>query len=179
MNGMRSTPHQGDAMTRNEALKVAIESLAYDKETGNLTWTKPIGFKKSVIGQIAGSVDSRGYRSVYLKGFNFRAHLLCWILAYGVKPTKEIDHINGIKDDNRLNNLREATRSENCINRKLFSNNKSGFKGVHWREHAQRFTANIYKNKKRISLGYFDTAEKAHDAYLKAAHEIHGEFAKN
>ena len=161
-------------MTKDDALKIAAKSLHYNSETGVLIWS--IG-RADRIGNIAGYVDSSGYRKVMVKGFNFRAHVLCWFIHHGKLPNGEIDHINGKKDDNRMDNLREATRSQNCMNMKLRSDNASGFKGVYWREHAKRFTANIWKDSKRKSLGYFDTAEQAHDAYVKASKEVHQEFA--
>lgn len=163
-------------MIKNQALMIAKESLIYNHESGVLTWLKG---RADRIGKSAGNVDSSGYRKIMIGGINFRAHRLCWMLAYGEYPNMEIDHINGIKDDNRLCNLRQVTRSENCMNMKLRSDNKSGFKGVYWREHAKRFTANIWKDGKRKSLGYFDTAQQAHNAYVQAATHIHGEFANS
>lgn len=161
-------------MTKNDALKIAIESLHYDPKLGRLIWSKA---RADRIGKVAGHVDRSGYRKIMVKGFNFRAHRLCWLIHYGTEPDGEIDHINGIKDDNRIENLREATRSQNCMNMKLRSDNASGFKGVYWREHAKRFTASIWKDGKRKSLGYFNTAEQAHEAYVQASACAHGEFA--
>ena len=161
-------------MTRLEALQVAIDSLKYNQETGELVWVKG---RSDRVGKVAGNVDSRGYRKIMVKGHNFRAHRICWVIAYGSEPANEIDHINGLKDDNRLRNLREATRSQNCMNMKVRSDNKSGFKGVYWREHAKRFTASIWKDGKRKTLGYFDTAEQAHKSYIQASINMHGEFA--
>lgn len=161
-------------MTKDEALTIAKESLSYNAESGVLIWSKG---RSDRIGKNAGNVDSSGYRKIMVGGINFRAHRLCWMLAYGEYPNEEIDHINSIKDDNRLTNLRQATRSQNCMNMKLRSDNKSGFKGVYWREHAKRFTASIWKDGKRKTLGYFDTAEQAHKAYVQASINVHGEFA--
>jgi len=161
-------------MTKNEAAKLAPEFLYYNPKNGVLIWSKG---RADRIGKAAGYVDDSGYRKVSIKGFNFRAHRLCWLIHYGTEPDGEIDHINGIKDDNRIENLREATRSQNCMNMKLRSDNASGFKGVYWREHAKRFTASVWKDGKRKSLGYFDTAEQAHEAYVQASACAHGEFA--
>lgn len=90
----------------------------------------------------------------------------------------QIDHINNDKLDNRKANLRICTQAENARNRPRPSNNKSGFKGVIWREHTKGFSASIVRDGKRTYLGYFHTAEDAARAYNRAAIEKHGEFKK-
>lgn len=162
-------------MTKDEALQMLVSSLQYNQETGYLIWVKARSHR---IGKIAGHVGCSGYRKIGCKGYMFRAHRLCWFIVYGVMPEYEIDHINGLKDDNRLCNLREATLSENRTNVKLRSSNTSGFKGVCIVNRiAKPYRAAIQKNRRRISLGNFETAEQAHDAYVKASIKFHGEFA--
>ncbi len=95
----------------------------------------------------------------------------------------DVDHINGDRLDNRKENLRICTRAQNCQNKKLRRDSKSGYKGVYERLETQRFKAYIsdpttaYPKKRHISLGHYATAEEAARVYDKAAKEIHGEFA--
>lgn len=90
---------------------------------------------------------------------------------------EEIDHINGNALDNRRENLRIATRSQNAMNTRMYANNKTGFRGV--RRTKNKYEASITSDGKRYPLGFFDTAEEAHEAYKAKAKELHGEFATN
>lgn len=97
----------------------------------------------------------------------------------GVSPDKrQPDHENGVTLDNRRNNLRFATSSQNAMNRRKTSANSSGYKGVHWHKGHQKWCAQIKVNGKSIHLGYFDTPEEAHAAYCEAATRLHGDFAR-
>lgn len=104
------------------------------------------------------------------------AHRLAFAIMTGRWPEDEIDHINGKRDDNRWENLRAATRTENRWNTDKRKDNKSGFKGVH--AHGDKWRAAIQHNKQRIDLGIFDTAQQASDAYVKRQNELHKEFAR-
>jgi hypothetical protein len=88
-----------------------------------------------------------------------------------------IDHINGIRDDNRWINLRTATRQENCYNRGKQLNNKSGYKGVSWNNSRSKWVAQIVINGKKKHLGLFIAKEQAYYSYCEAAKKFHGEFA--
>jgi len=90
----------------------------------------------------------------------------------------EPDHISGNRLDNRKQNLRPATRSQNLMNKGMQSNNQSGYRGVHWFKHASLWTAKIQKNRQVTHLGYFHTPEEAAHAYDGAARELFGEFAR-
>ena len=98
--------------------------------------------------------------------------------VYGHWPEKEIDHINCVKDDNRIANLRIATRGDNCHNSSKPRNNTSGFKGVDYHKHTKKWRARITVNDGQISLGYYHTPEEAHQAYCRKAKELFGEFAR-
>jgi len=92
-------------------------------------------------------------------------------------PATEIDHHNGNKSDNRWFNLRRATHAENAQNAVLRIDNRSGYKGVNWRPTNGKWQARIQYSGRRVSLGYYDTVEEAHAAYVSAASRLHGEFA--
>jgi hypothetical protein len=92
-------------------------------------------------------------------------------------PPAEIDHINGLPADNRLANLRLATHAENGRNSRR-RKSSSGLKGTHWRPERNVWVGQIKKDGKRFFLGHFATAEEAHAAYVKAAAELHGQFAR-
>lgn len=93
------------------------------------------------------------------------------------KSNEMVDHVNGDKFDNRDENLRIATRSQNMMNTAVPSNNKSGFKGVNLDKRSGRWRAYITINKKQISLGYFETFESAVEARTKANEMYQGDFA--
>jgi hypothetical protein len=88
-----------------------------------------------------------------------------------------VDHINGAKADNQRSNLRVCTRSQNNMNRAMQGNNKSGFKGVYWCRREEKWLAKVRVDGKRITVGAFDTAESASEAYKAAATQYYGEFA--
>ena len=95
---------------------IARRFLAYDPETGVITWR--ISPRYGIAdGSIAGSVIKRGYITVTFLGFNVTAHRLAWLLHHGVWPARVIDHINRVKTDNRICNLRDVSQAENLKNR--------------------------------------------------------------
>ena len=102
------------------------------------------------------TTDSQGYKRLQVERKSIRQHRVAWYLAYGYWP-KEVDHINGDKSDNRLNNLRECTRSTNMLNRPAQSNNKLGVKNVWWHKQAEKYALTI----KGKHIGLFDTVEEA------------------
>ncbi|HUX18998.1 MAG TPA: AP2 domain-containing protein [Acidithiobacillus sp.] len=99
-------------------------------------------------------------------------------LIMNAQPGEEVDHIHHSTLDNRKSELRLCTGSQNQHNRGLQTNNTSGYKGLCWFKQRQKWQANIMLNGKKKHLGYFTTPELAHEAYCKAAHELHGSFAR-
>ena len=164
------------------------ERLDYDPETGVFTWKNLASTPENsgwvdswnlrFEGKPAGSPGKRGHLCIALDNKKYYAHRLAWLIVYGLWPIDEIDHIDGDKINNRITNLRAATHSQNAHNRSKNNNNKSGFKGVTWQSHAQKWRADIMVEGETLNLGYFCTKEEAAEAYADAAHRLHGEFAK-
>jgi len=155
-------------MLTQERLK---DSLSYNHENGIFTWIGRV--PKRYIGRKAGHVGQQGYRRMRIDGDRYMAHRLAFLFVYGIFPEYEIDHKNGNRDDNRIENLRQATRSENGQNQKKFKTNTSGFTGVSWCKYDKKWNSRIRINGKLIHLGYFKTAQEAGEAYLSAKKKLH------
>lgn len=155
-----------------------IELLDYSPETGQFRWKVTRNARFARAGDVAGSLDRHGYRQIKIDGRLHLAHRLAWLWKYGEWPEGDLDHINLNADDNRIANLRLATRSENHANRRARVDSKSGLKGVHFEKARGCWIAHIVWRGKRRKIGRFATAEEAYDAYCKAAKEQWGEFAR-
>jgi hypothetical protein len=149
--------------------------LDYDAETGTFTWRDGRWF--GLAGKVAGVKTVAGYIKVGVDGRVYSAHRLAWLHVTGAWPAHQLDHIDGERGNNRLANLREATRTQNSWNKKRAKHSTTGFKGV-WRSGA-KWAATIRKNGRPVYLGTFETAEEAHAAYVTAAQEHFGEFARS
>lgn len=152
-----------------------LEALDYDPETGDF-------FRLDIAlrgGAPIGSYLDNQYKRICIDYQEYLAHRLAWFYVNGEWPSNDIDHINGVRGDNRICNLREATRQENLRNGRGRPS-KSGLKGVNFRSGLTRpWYARIYPEKgRKIHLGYFLTAEEAHAAYCEAATKYFGEFAR-
>lgn len=147
--------------------------LDYNPDTGIFTWlVRPNNFVK--IGQVAGALNGRGYLTIRVNYVHYPAHRLAFLWMIGTWPKNETDHINGVRTDNRWTNLRDVTKSENIQNLGgPRADNASGFIGVHFAKDRGAWRAGIRVNGKHHNLGYFNTPEAAHAAYLKAKHELH------
>jgi hypothetical protein len=156
--------------------------LRYDPEAGKLYWLdrqNNKSFNTRFSGKEAGTAKDRyGYLQIEIININTRSHIIAWALHYGLYPSDELDHINGDRADNRIVNLREATRSQNNMNTALAKNNTSGAKGVHFFKVTNKWSSFIKINRKSIHLGYFLTFEEAVDARKKAEIRYHGEYAR-
>lgn len=147
--------------------------LDFDHESGLFVWRKKPSIGVNA-GDSAGCVTKHGYISIRVKGVSYQAHRLAWLHHYGEWPEHEIDHINGNKADNRIANLRDVSRKENCENQlRPQRHNNSGFLGVSWAKNEKKWKAQINHHGKKMAIGYFDSPEKAHDAYLSVKREIH------
>lgn len=145
--------------------------FSYDNGTGRLTWKIDRGARKTK-GKIAGWTNNNGYAHIQIDEKTYSAHHIVWLYHNAELPKFCIDHINGIRTDNRIENLRRATNGENQQNqRKPQSNNKSGFLGVV--KFGKKWKAQIGDGGKRIHIGVYETPELAHKAYLEKKRELH------
>lgn len=140
--------------------------LSYSPETGIFTWK--VSHPRAKEGSPAGATDLYGYVVVRLDGVLYKAHRLAWFYVKGEWPTKNLDHINQIKGDNRIANLRCVDQSTNMHNAKIKSTNKSGYAGVCWRQDRHKWCARIKIGYKSIFLGNFDRKDEAIQARQKA-----------
>ena len=153
----------------------ATELLTYCPTNGVLQWrkTRP----GCVAGAKAGTL-SNGYLQVQIDLVFHRAHRVAWLLHYGDWPSKGLDHRNGERADNRIENLREATPAENARNRGLCRRNKSGKVGVHEIKQSRRWGAGIWLKGRQVSLGRFECREAAIAARCEAERHYFGDFAR-
>ncbi len=151
--------------------RIVSDGLLYDPAVGVFIWLTPKCYRMKV-GDIAGSRDAYGYRKIKWLGKSVFAHRLAWFLVFGEWPSEQIDHVNGDKSDNRLENLREATRAQNAANRAGW---RDGLKGA--APCKDRWSAGIKVGGRRKHLGCFATELEAHEAYVQAAASVHGEFS--
>jgi hypothetical protein len=148
------------------SFKELCETFSYDENTGELKWEVEKSFKIRK-GHSASTDSGNGYKKVMLNGKNMYVHRIIWAMKYGEFP-EQIDHINGIRSDNRLSNLRKADNLLNSHNHHKFRETNSGFRNVYFDKRYGTFRATIYSNGKRIYMGTFITAIDAHKAVLDA-----------
>ena len=163
--------------------------LRYDPATGRFTWiynpSLSVARNRRFAGKEAGSITRSGYRTINISGtqateLEFAHRLAFWfMLGEPLHPEIEVDHINGDRLDNRWSNLRAVDHSANGKNKGMSRANKSGFKGVHFRQSCQlKWRAQILVDGKKIMLGHFATAREAAMVYDEAAVLNHGIYAK-
>lgn len=161
-------------------LHAARQRLSYDPVTGVFRWLQVRNSK--LLGMVAGGRDRHGYLQIMIDGKMYKAHRLAWLFVHGEWPEGEIDHKNRVKWDNRIENLRVATSSENKTN--TFRGQVSGFPGVYLEKRSMKspYKTQIGYFDKRLGksvakhLGVFSTPEEAHEVYDLACQLVHGEF---
>ena len=146
------------------------ETLRYDQETGNFIWLVSKGSKKA--GEIAGTINDDGYIIIRVNGKRYMAHRIAWFLLKGKMPDGDIDHINGNRKDNRIENLRDVSRSVNLQNQRS-PRNGNKYLGVTWDKRNKKWFSQITVGHKHINIGRFNTAEEAHAAYVATKRKLH------
>ena len=153
-----------NALTRYRAL----ECLSYDASTGAFMW---IAGKRK--GQAAGCLNGvSGYVQISIDGVSYKAHRIAWLIEHGEWPAAMIDHVNGVRNDNRIENLRAATAKTNSENRRFPSSGTAAEKlGVTFRN--KKWQARITIDSVVCHIGTFDTCDEAFDAYLAVKRRVH------
>lgn len=161
-------------MKNEESIELVREYLDYCKDSGLISWIKsPTGVVKS--GSPAGRLDSKGYLSFHFRRKKFKAHRVAFAIYHGRWPDV-IDHINGIKTDNRIENLRECTHEQNMQNSRVYvkKDKTSKFSGVcRTASKKSPWSAHIRVKQQLHYLGVFSSEIEAHHAYLAAKAELH------
>lgn len=148
-----------------------LSVLRYDPDSGIFTWLQQTSVRVNV-GDVAGNTSKEGYRRIFIDGDSYQAHRLAFFYMTKRWPSRFIDHINAVRDDNRWINIREATDALNSENqRRAKSNSVTGFLGV--TPIRNIFIARIRVSGKTYHIGTFKTPELAHEAYIKAKRQLH------
>jgi hypothetical protein len=148
------------------------ELFSYDPSTGILA--NRVNRGRGRAGDAVGNISDKGYLVAGVDGRVYPVHRLVWLLVHGTHPKHQIDHINGVRTDNSLANLREATAEENQQNRLSDRGSTSLYVGVSWSRTRRKWRAQICFRGKRTRIGDFDCELAARDAYLAAKSELHG-----
>lgn len=148
-----------------------LEVLDYCPATGMFTWKKKTSVRTS-IGMPANHIRSNGYVYISIKYTRHLAHRLAFMFMTGNFPAHQVDHINGVRNDNSWGNLREVTCKENNKNIAKSLRNKSGVTGVFWYAPGKKWQAHITINRKKTHLGYYKDFDEA-VAVRKAAEHSH------
>tara|TARA_R110000868_G_scaffold212233_1_gene462209 strand:- start:7 stop:516 length:510 start_codon:yes stop_codon:yes gene_type:complete len=160
-----------DKILTQEKLKTL---LSYDPDTGILTWRKK--FCRSIkVGSQVGTPTSEGYVAFQIGGKKFYAHRAIWFFVHGVWPPEEIDHINHVRNDNRLCNLRLANRLENSHNTQKHEKNFSGHKGVVWHIRNKKWQVQMRFKGKAYYVGQFINLEEAIQARFQTETKLYAD----
>lgn len=146
------------------------ELLHYDEGTGLFVWRVKKG--RSDPGDYAGTPHNAGYVTIKIDGVKYLRHRCAWLYTYGAWPVDSLDHRNGVRGDDRLENLRECTTGQNHQNKARKEGSSSGLLGVTWDKRSRKWKAQI-KAGRPINLGEFSDKFQAHQAYLAAKAQFH------
>lgn len=160
-------------LTQEELRRV----LHYAPETGIFTWLVRLSIR-IVVGKEAGARHGAGYITIGIYGNGYLAHRLAWFYMTGEWPSDDVDHRNGLRNDNRWCNLRPATRQQNMQNKRKLDANTSGIKGVSWCKQRRKWIAQLWRPDGTKFAAVRRTKEEAAQAYAEEAKRAHGEFAR-
>ena len=162
--------------TANKLTQDLLHEL-FEYRDGVLYW-KVANSNRIKTGDAAGCLFNNGYLCTRINNKKYLNHRLIFLMHYGYLP-ELLDHIDGNKLNNRIENLRSATNSENSRNSKIRKNNTSGIKGVTWDISSKKWKAQIRDEKKYKCIGRYKTIEEAAEAIKKTREELHGEYARH
>ena len=161
--------------------------LRYDPDTGEFVWLPRQNDSREgkrwntrYAGTVAGNKNlANGYTWYHVDGNQYRGHIIAWLYMMGSFPDSDIDHKDRDGFNNKWDNLREATQSQNCANKTARVDNPTGVKGVSWEGSRNKWVASIGVNYRKIKIGRFERIEDAKAAYDAAAEKYFGEFARS
>ena len=156
-----------------ELLKIEFN---YNQNTG--IFTRLLSGHGTKKGDVAKNKSSNGYITITIFSKKYSVHRLAWLYMTGSWPKEQIDHINGIRDDNRWINLRECTQQQNQFNSFKNKNNTSGYKGVYYHKESNKWYSQAGLNNKKIYLGSYEKKEEAYNAYIEFSKLNHGNYFK-
>jgi hypothetical protein len=164
----------GCEMKELPSLERLQELFDYNSGKGLLLWKKPTKLRIKA-GMIAGTKNAKGYLNACVDARSYMVHRLIWLYHYGKPPENSIDHINGVRHDNRICNLRDVSNTVNTENQKRATsqNRSSGALGVSREKKHRRWRAVIETKGKQIHIGYYDTIEEAQTAYINKKRQLH------
>ena len=151
------------------------DELGYCGESGEFFWLKRKPGRR-LSGKVGFIIKKTGYHSIEVFGKGYLSHRFAWAIHYGEWPKGEIDHINGDKADNKIQNLRCVSRSGNVQNVPKRYGGSSKYKGVSWHKRIKKWQARIRSNNIEKHLGYFDEEEKAYEVYVMYVKKYHGKY---
>ena len=161
------------SLTQEEAHRL------FEYRDGVLYWKEMVTNRTGKrVGKVAGYIHPKGYRIISVHGYQYKAHRLIFLYHHGYLP-EFIDHANGVKDDNRIENLRAATKAENCRNIGTPAHNTSGIKGVSKMPRLETWRARLSINGKLFQVGGFKTEKLAAEFLDLWRGYAHGEFANH
>lgn len=149
----------------------------FDYKDG-LLYRKKITGPNVKVGDVVCGINNEGYSQACVNGKKYKTHRLVFLMHHGFLP-EFVDHINGNRVDNRIENLRVATRTENAYNKRKQKSNTSGTPGVNWDSKSRKWRVRITKQGSRMNLGLFEDLELAQLVAMEARNKYHGEFANH
>lgn len=162
--------------TQNSTLTQAQVKYLFEYKDGNLYWKNDVSTVKA--GSKAGSINGNGYISIVYNHNRYQAHRLIYLFHYGFIP-KFVDHIDGNRSNNFIENLRSATKSQNACNQKVSVKNTSGYKNVYWHKTYKKWRVSLVIKNKKIHIGTFMDLELAGLVSAMAREKYHGEFSRH